>query len=68
VRGGLAALLQYRDLAGAVHDRQFVREAFFLSDCDYSILFFLCFVRYLYGLPESNMSLVITSKDTIQKP
>jgi hypothetical protein len=31
----LVALLQYRDLAGAVHNRQFIGKAFFLSDRDY---------------------------------
>jgi hypothetical protein len=63
-----AALLQYRDLAGAVYDRQLVGESFLLADGDYAILFFLCLVHDLYGLPKGNMSLVIASKDTIQKP
>ena len=27
-----------------VNQRQFIREAFFLSDRNYAILFFLCFV------------------------
>ena len=64
---GFAGLFQDRHLACGINQRQLVRESFLLSDRDYAILFFLCFVYNLYGLPEGNMSLVITSKDTVQK-
>jgi hypothetical protein len=41
-------LLQYSDLAGAINNRQFVGEAFFLSDRDYApIIFFLSSVQQL---------------------
>ena len=63
----MAELFQYGDLPCVVHDRQFVGKAFLFSDCDDAILFFLCLVDYLYGLPESNMSLVITSKDAVEE-
>ena len=68
--GGVAAmgLLQNRDLAGAVHDRQFVGEAFFLSDRHYALfVLFFCFVYQLDGLPEGYVPLISESKDTIQK-
>jgi hypothetical protein len=64
----VAALLQYSDLAGAVHNRQFVGEAFFLSDRDHApIIFFLCSVQQLDRLPEGDMALISRSKDAIQK-
>ena len=65
----MAALLQYRDLAGAVYDRQFIREAFFLSDYDYALfVFFFGLIYYLDGLPEGDMALISGSEDTVQKP
>ena len=65
---GVAALLQYRDLAGAVHDRQFIGEAFFLSHRDHALfVFFLCFFYQLNSLPEGYMALISGSKDAIQK-
>jgi hypothetical protein len=66
--GGVAALFQYSNLAGAVHDRQFVGKAFLLSDRDYALLvFFLCSFHQFDCLPKSNMSLVITSEDAIEE-
>ena len=65
---GVPGLFQYRYFARGVNQRELIRESFLFSDCNHAILFFLCFVYYLYSLPESDMLLVITSKDTIQKP
>ena len=39
----VAALLQYSDFARAVHNRQFVGEAFFLSDRDYALIVFFLY-------------------------
>jgi hypothetical protein len=64
---GEAGLFQYGDLACGKHHCQLVGESFLLPDGDYAILFFLYLVHDLYSLPEGNMTLVITSKDTIQK-
>ena len=64
----MAGLLQYRDMAGAVYDRQFVGEALFLSDRDYALfVLFFRLIYYLDGLPEGDMALISGSKDTIQK-
>ena len=63
----MAGLFQYGYFARGVNQRQFVRESFLLSDRDHAILFFLCFVDYLYCLPKSNMSLIITSKDAVEE-
>ena len=49
------------------HQCQIVGESFLLADGDYAILFFLCLVHDLNGLPKGYMSLIFTSKDTIQK-
>jgi hypothetical protein len=64
----VAGLLQNCDFARAVNDGQLVRESFPFSQCDYAILFFLCLVDYLNCLPERNMTLIITPKDTVKKP
>ena len=63
----VAALLQYRDFARGVHQRQFVGESFLLSDRDDAILFFLCFVDYLHGLPERYMPLIPLPEDAVQQ-
>jgi hypothetical protein len=65
---GEAGLFQYGYLDCGKHQRQLVGESFLLADGDYAILFFLYLVHDLYGLPKGNMSLFITSNDTIQKP
>jgi len=65
----VAALLQYRDLTGAVHDRQFIGEAFLLPYRDHALfVFFLGFFHQLDGLPEGYMALISGAKDAIQKP
>jgi hypothetical protein len=63
----VAGLLQNCDFARAVNDRQFVRESFPLSQCDYAILFFLCLVHYLDCLPKGYMTELIIAKYTIKK-
>ena len=66
--GEIAGLLQYRDLAGAVYDGQFVGKAFFLSDRNHALfVFFLCSFHQLDCLPEGDMALIFGSKDTVQK-
>jgi len=63
------ALLKHRNLAGAIHDRQFIGKAFFLSDRDYApIIFFLCSVQQLDRLPEGYMPQISRTKDAVQKP
>ena len=65
---GSDALLQYCDLASAVHHCQFIRKAFFFSDCDYAFfVLFLGLIYYLDGLPEGDMTLISNSKYAIQK-
>ena len=65
---GLAALLQYGDMAGAVHDRQFIGEAFLLPYRDHALfIFFFCFFYQFNSLPEGYMALISGSKDAIQK-
>src|ERR1035437_2945283 len=47
------------DFAGAIYNRQFVGEAFFLPDRDHSpIIFFLCSVQQLDRLPVCNVPLI----------
>jgi hypothetical protein len=61
-------LLQYGDLACAIHDRQFIGKAFFLSDRDYApIIFFLCSVQQLDRLPKGDMPPISGSKNAVQK-
>jgi hypothetical protein len=63
----VAGLFQYRYFTRGINQRELIRESFLLSESDDAILFFLCFVDYLYCLPESNMSLVITSEDAVEE-
>jgi hypothetical protein len=67
--GGVVALLQDSDLAGAVHARQFIGESFFLSERDYALfVLFFRLIYYLDSLPEGDMALISRSKDAMQKP
>jgi hypothetical protein len=66
--GGMGGLLQYGDLASAVHNRQFIGKALFLPYCNHALLiFFLCSFHQFDCPPESNMSLVIISKYTVEE-
>jgi hypothetical protein len=65
VRGEMAELLQYSDLPGAVHDRQFVGEAFFLSDRDYAL--FVLFFRLIYYLDRRFTLHLMCTTRTVDK-
>ncbi len=53
-------LFQNGGLACAVHQGQFVGEAFFLSDCNYAVFFFLCLVHYFDGC--FTLHLIVTTR------
>jgi len=55
---GLMRLFQCRHFAGGINEGQLIGESFLLSDCDHSILFFLCFVCHLHRLPARYMALI----------
>jgi hypothetical protein len=57
----MEALLQYSDLAGAVHNRQFIGKAFSLSDHDYAMFVFL--FRLIYYLDRCfTLHLIVTTR------